>query len=105
MHRLVGEKKRERLAAFPLEEFEREIVQQVSDIARALLVRAVDVELRVLDAPMPVERDPVVVAGPWLAVVAHVPLADVRGLVAAALQREVVIRQPVAHCIARDVCR
>ena len=103
MHGLVREKKRERLRAPPLEELDREPVEQIGDVAGALLVGSVDVQLRVLEAPMAVERDPVVVTRPRPAVVAHVPLADVRGLVAELLQREMVVGQAMAHRVARDV--
>ena len=52
---------------------------------------------------MPVIADPRVVTGPRHAVIAHVPLADVCGLVPEPLQLEVVVRQAMAHRIARDV--
>ena len=50
------------------------------------------VQLRVEEPAVAVEAHPGVVAGARRAVVAHVPLADVRGLVAELLQGEVVVR-------------
>ncbi len=52
---------------------------------------------------MSVVADPHVVAGTGLAVVTHVPLADVRGLVAQRLQIEMVVGQAMAGRVARHV--
>src|SRR5688572_6238859 len=103
MHRLVREEQRPRLAAPALDEAQRHAIEQVGDVALLLHVLAVLVEPRVVDAAVAVEAHPVVVAGPRPAVVAHVPLADVRGLVAELAQLEVVVRQAVAHRVARHV--
>ena len=52
---------------------------------------------------MAIVGDPVVVTGTGLAVIAHVPLADVRRLVAERLQLEMVVGQAVARRVARHV--
>jgi hypothetical protein len=103
VHGLVREEKRERLRTLALEKVDRELVHDVGDVAVVLDVLPVVVELRILDLAVPVVAHPRVVAGPRHAVVAHVPLADVRRLVAALLQLEMVVRQPVAHRVACDV--
>ena len=82
VHRLVREEKRKGLRSLALEEVDRELVHDVGDVARVLDVAAVVIERRVHDPAMAVVAHPRVVAGPRHAVVAHVPLADVRGFVA-----------------------
>ena len=61
------------------------------------------IELRVVQSTVTVVAHPVVVSGTRHPVVAHVPLADMRRLVAQLLQMQMVIRQPVTHRVARDV--
>ena len=61
------------------------------------------VEQRIVQPTMAVVRHPVVVTGPRLAVVAHVPLTQMRGFVAELLQFEVVIRNAMTRRVARDV--
>ena len=103
MHRLMREEQRERLAAFPLQEIDGEPVHDVGDVPSVLHVLAVVVELRIAQSAVTVVAHPIVVTGTGHAVVAHVPLADMRCLVAQLLQLQVIIRQPVTHRAARDV--
>ncbi len=79
--------------ALALQKVDRQPVHDVGDVAAVLHVLAVVIQPRVVQLSMPVVADPRVVTGPRHAVIAHVPLADVRGLVAEPLQLEVVVRQ------------
>lgn len=103
MHRLVREKERPGTFVPALDPLERHRVHEVGDVAAVLDVCAVVVEARIDDAAVAVVAHPGVVARPRHAVVSHVPLADVRGRVAEALKVQVIVRQPVAHRVARDV--
>ncbi len=103
MHRLVRKEKRERLLALALQKVDRQPVHDVGDVAAVLHVLAVVIQAGVVQFSVPVVADPRVVTGPRHAVIAHVPLADVRGLVPEPLQFKVVVRQAMAHRIARDV--
>ncbi len=91
VHRLVREPQRPRLRVPALHEIDRHLVHDVGDVALALHVLALLVQLRIVQPAVAVVGDPEIVAGPRLAAVAHVPLADVRGLVAEPLQLEVVV--------------
>ena len=99
----MREEQREGRRALALDELDRELVQDVGDVAPVLDVAAVVVERRVHELAVAVVADPGVVARPRHAVVAHVPLADVRGLVTQPLEVEVIVRQPMTHRVARDV--
>jgi hypothetical protein len=66
-------------------------------------VNAIVIESRVAQLAVAIVTNPVVVTRAWHAVVAHVPLADVRGLVAQFLQFDVIVGQPVTHRAARDI--
>jgi hypothetical protein len=103
VHRLVGEEEAPRLRARALDERHRLRVQQVGDVAGRGAPRPVDVQLRIEELAVAVEAHPAVVAGTGRAVVAHVPLAHVRGLVTEPLQLHVIVRQAVARRVARHV--
>jgi hypothetical protein len=103
VHRLVREEKRKRLLALALQKIDRQAIHDVGDIAVVLHVFAVVIEPRVVQFSMAVITDPGVVSGPRHAVIAHVPLADVRGLIAKPLQLQVIVGQAMAHRIARNV--
>jgi hypothetical protein len=103
MHRLVREEERERAVALRLDEAHRALVQEIGDVAGLLDRAPVLVELGVEEAAVALEAHPQVVAGAGRGLVPHVPLADVRGLVAEPLQLEVVVRQPHAGGVACDV--
>jgi len=68
------------------EEFHREAVHDVGDVAGVLHVLAVVAQLRVNDAAMAVVAHPVVIARARPALVAHMPFADMRGAIAALFQ-------------------
>ena len=83
MHGLVREEQRPGLVALALlEEIHRQAIHDVGDVAGVLHVLAVVAELRIDDAAVAVVAHPVVVALARHAVVAHVPFADMGGLVA-----------------------
>ncbi len=103
VHRLVGEEEAPRLRARPLDEGHRLRVQHVGHVAGHGAPLAVHVQLGIEEPAVAVEAHPPVVARARGAVVAHVPLADVRGLVAQPLQLQMVVRQPVAGRVARHV--
>ena len=103
VHRLVGEEERPRLRVLPRDELHRHRVHDVGDVAPVLEVRPVVTQPGVDQAPVPVVGHPVVVARARHAVVAHVPLPDMRGFVSEPLQLEVVVRQAVAGRVARHV--
>jgi DNA-binding transcriptional LysR family regulator len=101
--RLVREEQRVRRVVATVDELERLRVQQVGHVAGVLRLDAVHVQHRVDDRAVAREADPAVVARARRGAVPHVPLADVRGPVAEPLQDPVVVRQPVAERVARDV--
>ena len=103
VHRLVSEKERPWSIVLSGDELHRQRIHEVGDVAGVLDILAVVVEPRVDDPAVPVIAHPQVVAGPRHAVIAHVPLSDVRGQVAGLLQFEVIVRQPMAHRVARHV--
>jgi hypothetical protein len=99
----LGQKEAPGLGTGSLDERRRLRVQQIGDVARSGAAVTVQVELRVEELAVAVEAHPAVVTGARRAVVAHVPLAHVRGLVTQALELEVVVGQPVAGRVARHV--
>jgi hypothetical protein len=103
MHRLVSEKERPWPIVLSGDELHRQGIHEIGHIAGVSNILAVVVESRVDDLAMPVIAHPQVIAGARHAVISHMPLADVRGQVAELLQLDVVIRQPVAHRVARHV--
>jgi hypothetical protein len=103
VHRFVREEERERLLPFPSHEFDRAGIQDIGHVALDLVLAAIFPEDRVDELALPLEAHPVVVPGPRARVVAHVPLADVRRLVAERLQRDVVVVQAMARDVAPDV--
>ena len=103
MHRLVGEEQRERLVALLAQELDGMGVQEIGDVAFVLAFIAVDVEHRIDDRAVAGEAHPAVVARPRPARIAHVPLADMGGLVAQPLQDDVIVGQAMAVRVARHV--
>ena len=78
-------------------------VQKIGDVAFVLTLITVDVEYRIDDRAVAGEAHPPVVARPWAAGITHVPFADMGGLVAQALQDDVIVGQAVAVGVARHV--
>ena len=103
VHRLVREEKRKRFLALALQKIDSQAIHDVGDVAAVLHVFAVVIQPRVVQLSVSVIADPGVVTGSRHAVVAHVPLADVRSFVPEPLQLQVIVGQAMAHRIARDV--
>src|SRR5215470_5993472 len=103
MHGLVGEEERPRPIVATTHELHGHLVHDVRDIAYVLHVAPALVQGGIVEPAVTVVADPHVVPGTRLAVVAHVPLADVRRLVAQLLQLEVIVGQAVARRVARHV--
>jgi hypothetical protein len=103
VHRLVGEEKRERLAALALHVIDGAIGEDVGDIPLHGALLAVFPEDGIDDFALSAEAHPMVVAGARPRVVAHVPFTDMRRFVAQPLQLQVIVGQAMAHRIAPHV--
>ena len=103
MHRLVGEEQREGFGPRLAQEVDGVFVQKIGDVAFVLALIAVDVQHRIDDRAVAREAHPAVVARPRPAGIAHVPFADMGGLVAQPLQDAVIVGQAMAVGVARHV--
>jgi hypothetical protein len=100
---LVREEQRERGLPFLLHEIDGPGIQDVGHVALDLVLAAVLPQDGIVQLALPLEADPVVVAGARAGIIAHVPLADVCGFIPQRLEGQVVVVEAVAGDVAADV--
>ena len=103
MQRFVREVEEEGGIARPLDELQHVLGEHIGDIALGRCPASVDVEQWIQRLALTAHCHPAIEARPRAVVVAHVPLADERGLVATRLQGAGKRRQPVAGLVACQV--